>query len=129
MSTGLLWPNVTRVSYKLHIFAWLLHLHSFHSTEGLPMKTAFNLTLATLAGVVSLSFAPLASAQEVTGAGASFPAPLYSKWAADYNKATGVRVNYQSVGSGAGIKQIEISKLFGVSPMTISRVVRREMWK
>ncbi|MFM9879306.1 MAG: phosphate ABC transporter substrate-binding protein PstS [Burkholderiaceae bacterium] len=51
-------------------------------------------------------FAVTATAQEVTGAGASFPAPLYSKWASDYNKATGVRVNYQSVGSGAGITQI-----------------------
>jgi phosphate transport system substrate-binding protein len=45
-------------------------------------------------------------AQDVTGAGASFPAPLYARWAADYNKATGNRINYQSVGSGAGIRQI-----------------------
>jgi phosphate transport system substrate-binding protein len=50
------------------------------------------------------------------GAGASFPAPLYSKWAADYNKATGVRINYQSVGSGAGIKQIDAKTVdFGAS--------------
>jgi len=47
-----------------------------------------------------------ASAQDVTGAGASFPAPLYARWAADYNKASGQRINYQSVGSGAGIRQI-----------------------
>jgi phosphate transport system substrate-binding protein len=47
-----------------------------------------------------------AMAQDVTGAGASFPAPLYAKWADSYNKATGARINYQSVGSGAGIKQI-----------------------
>ncbi len=47
------------------------------------------------------------SAQDVTGAGATFPAPVYSKWADAYNKATGVRINYQSVGSGAGIKQIK----------------------
>ena len=47
-----------------------------------------------------------AMAQDVTGAGASFPAPLYAKWADAYNKATGVRINYQSVGSGAGMKQI-----------------------
>lgn len=54
--------------------------------------------------------------QEATGAGASFPAPLYSKWAADYNKATGVRINYQSVGSSAGIKQIEAKTVdFGAS--------------
>jgi phosphate transport system substrate-binding protein len=46
-------------------------------------------------------------AQDVTGAGASFPAPIYAKWADAYNKATGARINYQSVGSGAGIKQIK----------------------
>lgn len=51
-------------------------------------------------------FAVTATAQEVTGAGATFPAPLYAKWASDYNKTTGVRMNYQSVGSGAGITQI-----------------------
>jgi len=38
-------------------------------------------------------------AQDVTGAGASFPAPVYAKWADAYNKATGARINYQSVGS------------------------------
>jgi phosphate transport system substrate-binding protein len=48
-----------------------------------------------------------ANAQDVTGAGASFPAPIYAKWADAYNKATGARINYQSVGSGAGIKQIK----------------------
>ena len=60
----------------------------------------------------------LASAQEITGAGATFPAPLYAKWAADYNKATGVKINYQSVGSGAGIKQIDSKTVdFGASDM------------
>lgn len=55
-------------------------------------------------------------AQDATGAGASFPAPLYSKWAADYNKATGVKINYQSVGSSAGLKQIEAKTVdFGAS--------------
>ena len=54
--------------------------------------------------------------QEATGAGASFPAPLYSKWAADYHKATGVKINYQSVGSSAGVKQIEAKTVdFGAS--------------
>lgn len=58
----------------------------------------------------------VAVAQEATGAGASFPAPLYSKWAADYNKATGVKINYQSVGSSAGLKQIEAKTVdFGAS--------------
>ncbi|TAG35601.1 MAG: phosphate ABC transporter substrate-binding protein PstS [Polaromonas sp.] len=60
----------------------------------------------------------LAKAQEITGAGATFPAPIYSKWAADYNKATGVKVNYQSIGSGAGIKQIDSKTVdFGASDM------------
>jgi phosphate transport system substrate-binding protein len=60
------------------------------------------------------------TASDVTGAGASFPAPLYAKWAADYNKATGARINYQSVGSGAGIKQIEAKTVdFGASDMPL----------
>ncbi len=55
-------------------------------------------------------------AQDVTGAGASFPAPIYAKWADAYNKATNVRINYQSVGSGAGIKQIKAKTVdFGAS--------------
>ncbi len=59
------------------------------------------------ASVVLAATALAAHAQDVTGAGASFPAPVYAKWADAYNKATGVRINYQSVGSGAGIKQIK----------------------
>ena len=69
------------------------------------------LTVAAVAG---------AQAQEATGAGASFPAPLYAKWAADYNKATGVKINYQSVGSGAGLRQIEAKTVdFGASDMPL----------
>ena len=82
------------------------------------MKTSFKIAMTSLA---ALSFAGLALAQDVTGAGASFPAPLYSKWAADYNKATGTKINYQSVGSGAGLKQIEAKTVdFGASdaPLT-----------
>lgn len=59
-------------------------------------------------------------AQDVTGAGATFPAPIYAKWADAYNKATGVRINYQSVGSGAGIKQIKAKTVdFGASDMPL----------
>ena len=61
----------------------------------------------SLAASAVLLWAGSAIAQDVTGAGASFPAPIYSKWADAYNKATGARINYQSVGSGAGIKQIK----------------------
>ena len=70
-------------------------------------------TIATAA--LALSCLP-ALAQDVTGAGASFPAPVYAKWADAYAKATGVHINYQSVGSGAGIKQINAKTVdFGAS--------------
>ena len=79
-------------------------------------------TFVKSAAVLSLgAFAAAASAQDVTGAGASFPAPVYAKWADAYNKSTGVRVNYQSVGSGAGVKQIQAKTVdFGASdaPLT-----------
>jgi phosphate transport system substrate-binding protein len=82
------------------------------------MKMSFKSSLAGAASVLALSLSGTAMAQEITGAGATFPAPVYSKWAADYNKATGVRVNYQSVGSGAGIKQIDSKTVdFGASDM------------
>ena len=55
----------------------------------------------------ALAWSANALAQDVTGAGASFPAPVYAKWADAYHKASGARINYQSVGSGAGIKQIK----------------------
>ncbi len=72
-------------------------------------------------GLAGLSFSGLAAAQDVTGAGASFPAPLYAKWASDYNKATGVKINYQSVGSGAGIRQIDAKTVaFGASDMPLT---------
>ena len=77
------------------------------------MKKLFATLLAMIAVAVS--------AQEITGAGATFPAPLYSKWASEYNKATNIRVNYQSVGSGAGLKQIEGKTVtFGASDMPLT---------
>ncbi len=79
----------------------------------------FNLIRAAVAASFSLT-AFLAQAEDVTGAGASFPAPIYAKWADAFNKATGVRVNYQSVGSGAGIKQIKAKTVdFGASDMPL----------
>jgi phosphate transport system substrate-binding protein len=76
---------------------------------------SFSLRLATAAaGLAFLSLS--AHAQDVTGAGASFPAPVYAKWAEAYNKATGARINYQSVGSSAGMKQIVAKTVdFGAS--------------
>lgn len=75
-----------------------------------------SLLRSTLAAVALVAVAGTASAQDITGAGASFPAPVYSKWADAYNKATGARLNYQSIGSGGGIKQIKAKTVdFGAS--------------
>lgn len=76
--------------------------------------------LASSGFAVALAAGP-ALAQDVTGAGASFPAPVYAKWADAYNKATGARINYQSIGSGAGIKQIKAKTVdFGASDMPLN---------
>ncbi len=53
------------------------------------------------------TFSVSAQAADITGAGATFPYPIYSKWADAYKTATGMGLNYQSIGSGAGIKQIQ----------------------
>ncbi len=66
------------------------------------MKTCRIAIFGALLAATSTAFA-----QDITGAGASFPAPIYSKWADAYNKATGARLNYQSIGSGGGITQIK----------------------
>jgi phosphate transport system substrate-binding protein len=80
-----------------------------------------NFKMIRTATAVALSLiAASAMAQDVTGAGATFPAPLYAKWASAYNTATSVRINYQSVGSGAGIKQIKAKTVdFGASDMPL----------
>src|SRR5437016_4696284 len=57
------------------------------------------------AGLVAASTSAFAA--DITGAGATFPFPIYSKWADAYKKDTGNGLNYQSIGSGAGIKQIQ----------------------
>ena len=75
---------------------------------------------AALSAFVALASSAVV-AQDVTGAGATFPAPIYSKWADAYNKATGARINYQSVGSGAGIRQIRGKTVdFGASDMPLT---------
>ena len=72
-----------------------------------------------LAIVCALPFS--ASAADITGAGATFPYPIYAKWAESYKKATGTGMNYQSIGSGGGIKQIKAKTVdFGASDMPLS---------
>src|SRR6185503_3463586 len=73
--------------------------------------------LAALA-LAATATAPLAA--DITGAGATFPYPIYAKWADAYKKATGNGMNYQSIGSGGGIKQITAKTVdFGASDMPI----------
>ena len=79
--------------------------------------------------VAALAFAAGAAvAQDVTGAGASFPAPVYAQWADAYHKASGARINYQSIGSGAGVKQIIAKTVdFGASdaPLTDAELAKQ----
>jgi phosphate transport system substrate-binding protein len=73
--------------------------------------------IAALALTVVLALGAAAQAEEtLNGAGATFPYPVYSAWANEYNKVTGMKLNYQSIGSGGGIKQItERTVDFGAS--------------
>jgi phosphate transport system substrate-binding protein len=74
------------------------------------------LAAATLVGTMAVS-----QAADITGAGATFPYPIYAKWADAYKKETGIGLNYQSIGSGGGIKQIQAKTVtFGASdaPLT-----------
>jgi phosphate transport system substrate-binding protein len=73
-----------------------------------------------LAATTALAFAGTVQAADISGAGATFPYPIYSKWADAYKKQTGVGLNYQSIGSGGGIKQIKAKTVtFGASDMPL----------
>jgi len=79
--------------------------------------------LATLAivSILALNLTAAYAEEMLNGAGATFPYPVYSAWANEYNKVTGMKLNYQSIGSGGGIKQItERTVHFGASdkPLT-----------
>ncbi len=72
-----------------------------------------------------LTLAPPAAGQSLTGAGASFPNPIYTKWFDAYHKRTGVQINYQSIGSGGGIRQFTEGTVdFGATdgPMNESQI-------
>ena len=66
--------------------------------------------------VLGVATATTAMAADITGAGATFPYPIYAKWAESYRNVSGVKMNYQSIGSGGGIKQIKARTVdFGAS--------------
>src|SRR5258706_8097306 len=81
--------------------------------------------MRSLAGGVAMTVAaalltPVAQAADISGAGATFPYPVYAKWADAYKKETGPGLNYQAIGSGGGIKQIKAKTVtFGASDMPL----------
>ena len=81
-------------------------------------------------GVAALAAltAGAASAQNLTGAGATFPYPIYSKWFDVYHEKTGIQINYQSIGSGGGIQQVKAGTVdFGASDAALSNDRLKEM--
>ncbi len=76
------------------------------------------MTFKSLFAAVAIAAALPSHALDITGAGATFPYPIYAKWADAYRKSTGTGMNYQSIGSGGGIKQITAKTVdFGASDM------------
>src|SRR3981081_1146648 len=83
------------------------------------MKT-FKLCIATALGAGLIGLALAARAVDITGAGATFPYPIYAKWAEAYKAKSGNNLNYQSIGSGGGIRQIQNKTVdFGASDMPL----------
>ena len=74
-----------------------------------------------VAGATLVGFTWATFAADISGAGATFPYPIYAKWADAYKKETGIGLNYQSIGSGGGIKQIQAKTVtFGASDMPLT---------
>ncbi len=87
----------------------------------MSMVMSRNWTARLCAVLVGIVFGSHAVASDISGAGATFPYPIYAKWAEAYKQVSDVRLNYQSIGSGGGIKQIQASTVtFGASdkPLT-----------
>ena len=77
-------------------------------------------TIKSFLAAAALTFGVAAHAVDITGAGATFPYPIYAKWAEAYKQKTGVGMNYQSIGSGGGIAQIKAKTVdFGASDMPL----------
>ena len=78
--------------------------------------------MKSLLAILFFLSSTIASAADLTGAGATFPYPIYSKWAEAYKAQTGIGLNYQSIGSGGGIKQIKAKTVdFGASDMPLKK--------
>lgn len=85
------------------------------------MKTFVNRLLGMAIGVAVVTTGATALAADISGAGATFPYPIYAKWAEAYKAKTGIGLNYQSIGSGGGIAQIKAKTVdFGASDKPLS---------
>lgn len=85
------------------------------------MKVQIRKLLAVAVMAAGASVSSIATAEDLTGAGATFPYPIYAKWAEAYKAKMGVGLNYQSIGSGGGIKQIQNKTVdFGASDMPLT---------
>jgi phosphate transport system substrate-binding protein len=74
-----------------------------------------------IAAVIAASMTVTAQAADITGAGATFPFPIFSKWAEDYKKSTNIGLNYQSIGSSGGVRQIRAKTVtFGATDAPLS---------
>src|SRR5262245_52997263 len=114
-----MWPEtVTILKYWPHTMHGVFPTVPTESISGGFMQLARILNISLLAAsALSLGVASESGvAADITGAGATFPYPIYAKWAEAYKQKTGVGLNYQSIGSGGGIKQIRAKTVdFGAS--------------
>jgi phosphate transport system substrate-binding protein len=86
------------------------------------MKKFTRNVIAAVAGLMSAAAITSALAENISGAGATFPYPIYAKWAGAYQGVSGVGMNYQSIGSGGGIAQIKAKTVtFGASDMPLQK--------
>src|ERR1700747_3790466 len=85
------------------------------------MEQSVNALRTAVIGIVAVAAIAIAAhAAEISGAGATFPDPIYAKWAEAYAARTGLKMNYQSIGSGGGIAQIKAKTVdFGASDMPL----------
>ncbi|WP_257282086.1 MULTISPECIES: phosphate ABC transporter substrate-binding protein PstS [unclassified Endozoicomonas] len=92
------------------------------------MKLLKSIVMSSM--LAAAPFSASAKTEVINGAGASFPHPIYAKWAEEYQKETGIRINYQAIGSGGGIRQITAKTVdFGASdaPLNEERLDKEEM--
>jgi phosphate transport system substrate-binding protein len=109
--------NVTQMSHKLHkvwVVDFLPTVRTLMIAKRSLLKTVAAAALATMAMGTAL-------AADITGAGATFPFPVYAKWAEAYKKETGIGLNYQSIGSSGGLRQIRAKTVaFGASDAPVA---------